>query len=155
MIRPLIRKKTLTKNFERILVPYNGTSGSNKAFRKAVSLASAIGAEIMIITCLEEKPILGFFKTKTNNQEFEKQKTHVEKWHVELKGFSKRHNVLADSKIVRNGMASVRILEFAKQHNADLIIMAKTKITNRYEKQHYQSTIENVLRNAHCPVLIL
>jgi len=64
----------LTKNFERILVPYNGTSGSNKAFRKAVSLASAIGAEIMIITCLEEKPTLGFFKTKTNKQEFEKQK---------------------------------------------------------------------------------
>ncbi len=145
----------MVKTFEHILVPYNGTTGSNKTFRKATSLASGIQAKITVITCLEEKPILGFFKTKTNNQEFEKQKTHVEKWHVELKGFSKKHNVLADSKIVRNGMASVQILEFAKQHNADLIIMAKTKITNRYEKQHYQSTIENVLRNAHCPVLIL
>ena len=145
----------MTKNFERILVPYNGTSGSNKAFRKAVSLASVIAAEIMIITCLEEKPTLGFFKTKTNRQEFEKQKRHVEKWHAELEEFSKGHGVPTGSKIVKNGMASVRILEFARQHNADLIIMAKTKISNIYEKQHYQSTIENVFRNAHCPVLIL
>ena len=145
----------MTKIFERILVPYNGTSGSNKAFRKAVSLASAIGAEIMIITCLEEKPTLGFFKTKTNRQEFEKQKKHVEKQHAELEKFSKGHDVSASSKIAKNGMASIRILEFAKQHNVDLVIMSKTKITNRYERQHYQSTIENVFRNAQCPVLIL
>jgi len=52
-------------------------------------------------------------------------------------------------------MASVKILEFAKQHDVDLIIMTKTKISSRYEKQHYQSTIENVFRNAHCPILIL
>lgn len=136
------------------MVPYNGTSGSNKAFRKAISLASVIWAEIMIITCLEEKPTLGFFKTKTNRQEFEKQKKHMEKWHVELEKFSKGHDVSASSKIVKNGMASVRILEFAKQHNVDLIIMAKTKILNRYEKRHYQSTIENVFRNVQCQILI-
>ena len=137
------------------MIPYNGTSGSNKAFRKAVSLASAIEAKITILTCLEEKPTLGFFKTKTNKQEFEKQKKHVEKQHAELEKFSKGHDVSASSKIVKNGMASVRILEFAKQHKVDLIIMSKTKITNRYEKQHYQSTIENVFRNAQCPILIL
>ncbi|WP_316504200.1 universal stress protein [Nitrosopumilus sp.] len=49
----------------------------------------------------------------------------------------------------------MRILEFAKQHKVDLIIMTKTKITSRYEKQHYQSTIENVFRNAHCPILTI
>ncbi len=145
----------MTKNFEQILVPYNGTSGSNKAFRKAVYLASSIKAKITILTCLEEKPTWGFFKTKTNKQEFEKQKKHVEKQHEELEKFSKGHNVSASSKIVKNGMASILILEFAKQHEIDLIIMARTKITNRYEKQHYQSTIENVFRNAQCPILIL
>ena len=137
------------------MIPYNGTQGSNKAFRKAVSLASAIEAKITIITCLEEKPTLGFFKTKTNKKEFEKQKRRVEKWHADLEKFSKGHDISSSSKIVKNGMASVRILEFAKQHNIDLIVMAKTKIANRYEKQHYQSTIENVFRNAQCPTLIL
>ena len=29
----------MTKTFEHILVPYNGATGSEKAFRKAISLA--------------------------------------------------------------------------------------------------------------------
>ena len=31
----------MAKTFEHILVPYNGTTGSEKAFRKAISLASS------------------------------------------------------------------------------------------------------------------
>ncbi len=145
----------MAKIFEHILVPYNGTTGSNKAFRKAVSLAVSIQAKITVITCLEERPTFGFFKTKTSKQEFEKESNHIEKQHKELEKFSKEHDVLFDSKIVKNGMASVKILEFAKQHNINLIIMTKTKMTNTYEKRHYQSTIENVFRNTSCPILIL
>ena len=145
----------MARAFDHILVPYNGTSGSNKAFRKAVSLASMIQAEITIITCLEERPTFGFFKTKTSRQEFEKERKQVEKLHVQLEEFSREHDVPFNSKIVKNGMASIKILEFAKQNKIDLIIMTKTKLTNRYEKRHHHSTIENVFRTAPCPVLIL
>ena len=141
--------------FEHILIPYNGTSGSNKAFRKGVSLASIANAKITILTCLEERPTFGFFKTKTSKQEFEKESKQIEKQHLELEKFSKDHDVLFDSKIVKNGLASVKILEFARQHDVDLIIMTKTKLTSNYEKQHYQSTIENVFRNKNCSLLIL
>ena len=145
----------MTRIFEHILIPYNGTTGSNKAFRKAMSLASSINAKVTVLTCLEERPTFGFFKTKTSKQEFEKERKLVEKQHLELEKFGKKHDISFGSKIVKNGMASVKILEFAKQHDVDLIIMTKTKITSNYEKQHYQSTIENVFRNAHCPILIL
>ncbi len=63
----------MVKTFEHILIPYNGTTGSNKTFRKATSLASEIQAKITVITCLEEKPTFRFFKTKTSKQEFEKE----------------------------------------------------------------------------------
>ena len=53
----------MTKTFDHILVPYNGTAGSEKAFRKAIYLASFIQAKITILTCLEERPTFGFFKT--------------------------------------------------------------------------------------------
>ena len=98
---------------------------------------------------------LGFFKTKTSKQEFEKERKLVEKHHLELETIAKKHTISFSSKIVKNGMASVKILEFSKQHGVDLIIMTKTKISSSYEKQHYQSTIENVFRNTHCPILIL
>ena len=145
----------MARIFEHILIPYNGTTGSQKAFRKAVSLAPSINAKITVLTCLEERPALGFFKTKTSKQEFEKERKLVEKHHLELETIAKKHAISFSSKIVKNGMASVKILEFSKQHGVDLIIMTKTKISSRYEKQHYQSTIENVFRNTHCPILIL
>ena len=145
----------MTKTFDHILVPYNGTVGSEKAFRKAISLASSIQAKITVLTCLEERQTFGFFKTKTNKQEFEKERKLVEKQHLKLEKFAIKHNVSCSSKILKNGLASSKIIEFAKQHNTDLIITTKTKFSSRYEKQHYQSTVENMYRNAPCPILIL
>ena len=146
----------MTKTFDHILIPYNGTPGSQKGFKTAVALAQVIKAKITVLTCLEERPVFGFFKTKTSRQEFEKECNFVQKQHKELEEFAGEHDVVFDSKIVKNGMVSVKILEFAKQHDdVDLIIMTKTKISSRYERQYYQSTLENVFRNAHCPILIL
>lgn len=145
----------MTKTFDHILVPYNGTAGSEKAFRKAISLASSIQAKITILTCLEERPTFGFFKTKTNKQEFEKERKLVEKQHLKLEKFAKEHDVSCSSKIAKNGLASAKIIEFAKQHDVDLIITTRTKLSSRYEKQHYHSTVENMFRNAPCPILIL
>jgi len=145
----------MTKTFGHILIPYNGTPGSEKAFRKAISLASSIQAKITILTCLEERPTFGFFKTKTSTQEFEKERNLVEKQHLKLEKFAKEHDVSCDSKVVKNGLASIKILEFAKQHDVDLIMMTRTRLSSHYEKQHYQSTIENVFRNTHCPIMIL
>lgn len=145
----------MSKTFENILVPYNGTTGSHKAFRKAISLSSLIQAKITIFTCLEERPTFGFFKTKISKQEFEKERKLVEKQHLELEKIAKKHDILFDSKIVKNGLASMQILHFAKSHDVDLIIMTKTKLSSPYEKLHYHSTIENVFRNAHCPILVI
>ena len=145
----------MTKTFEHLLVPYNGSAGSEKAFRKAISLASLIHAKITILTCLEERSTFGFFKTKTSKREFEKERNLVEKQHLKLEKFAKEHDISCSSKIVKNGLASTKILEFAKQHNVDLIVTTRTKLVSRYEKQHYHSTIENMFRNAPCPILIL
>jgi nucleotide-binding universal stress UspA family protein len=145
----------MTKTFEHILVPYNGTAGSEKAFRKAISLSETIQAKITILTCLEERQTFGFFKTKVSKQEFEKECKIIEKQHLKLEKFAKEHDVSFGSKIVKNGLASTKILEFAKQHNVDLIITTRTKLSSHYEKQYYHSTVENMFRNSPCPILIL
>lgn len=145
----------MTDIFEHILVPYNGTTGSEKAFRKAIFLAYSIQAKITVLTCLEERPTFGFFKTKISKQEFEKERQLVEKQHQKLEKLAKGHGVSCNSKIVKNGLASTKILEFAKQHDVDMIVTTRTKFSSRYEKQHYHSTVENMFRNAPCPILIL
>ncbi|MGI9567119.1 MAG: universal stress protein [Nitrosopumilus sp.] len=70
-------RKEITDTFKHILVPYNGTTCSEKIFGKAAALASSIGSKIAILTCLEELPIFGFFKTKTSKQEFEKERKMI------------------------------------------------------------------------------
>lgn len=145
----------MTKTFDHILVPYNGNTGSEKAFRKAIYLASFIQAKITILTCLEERSTFGFFKTKVNKQEFEKERKLVETQHLKLEKFAKEYDISCSSKIVKNGLASSKIIEFAKQHNVDLIITTRTRFSSRYEKQHYHSTVENMFRNTPCPILIL
>jgi len=145
----------MTKTFEHILVPYNGTAGSEKAFRKAISLAEIVQAKITLLTCLEERQTFGFFKTKASKQEFEKECKIIEKQQLTLEKFAKEHNVSCGSKIVKNGLPSTKILEFAKHHNVDLIITTRTKHSSHYEKQHYHSTVENMFRNSPCPILIL
>ena len=145
----------MSSTFENILVPYNGTAGSEKAFKKAISLACSTSAKITIITCLEERNTFGFFKTKTSKREFEKETKAVEKQHQKLEKFAKDNDIPFSSKIVKNGLPSTRILEFAKQHKVDLIITTRTKMSSRMEKQHYQSTVENMFRNSPCPILIL
>ena len=145
----------MVKTFEHILVPYNGIKNSEIAFKKAISLASLNNAKIIIITCLEERNTFGFFKTKTSKQEFQKERKMVEKQHLKLEKFAKENNISCSSKITKNGLASTRILEFTKQHNVDLIVIKRTKISSRYEKQYHHSTVENIFRNASCPILIL
>ncbi|MDH3341002.1 MAG: universal stress protein [Nitrosopumilus sp.] len=140
--------------FNHILVPCNWTPGAQKAFKKAVKLAEICQAKITILTCLEDCRTFGFFKTKASKQEFEKERRLLEKQHTDMKNLASRF-VLVDSKIVKNGKASEKILEFADRHNADLIILGKKKHSTHYEKMHYHSTMESIFRNARCAILIV
>ncbi|WP_299292939.1 universal stress protein [Nitrosopumilus sp.] len=145
----------MAKVFEHILVPYNGTSGSEKAFKKAISMASSTNSKITVLTCIEERQTFGFFKTKTSKQEYEKERKLVEKQHLILEKICKDKDIPFGSAITKNGLASERIVDYAKKHNIDLIITKRTKMTSSYEKHSYHSTVENMFRLAPCPILIL
>ena len=45
--------------------------------------------------------------------------------------------------------------KFTKQHDIDLIITTRTKLSYNYEKQHYHCTVKNMFRNIPCPIMIL
>ena len=145
----------MTGIFQHILVPYNGVPCSKIAFKKAVTLAQSIQAKITVLTCLEDCRTFGFFKTKANKQEVERESRWVEKQYEDLREYAGKHGVAINTKIVKNGVAAEKILQFADKHEVDLIIMGKKKSVSRYEKTYYQSTVESVFRNAHCPILVI
>ena len=145
----------MTRVFEHILVPYNGTVGSQKAFKKAIALAQVTQSKVTVLTCLEERTTFGLFKTKVNKQEYEKERTMVEQEHSQLEKYAIKHQVSPIFKIEKSNIPSHSILEFAEDHEVDLIIMGKRKLATRYEKVHYYSTIEDVSKSFHGGLLIL
>ena len=141
--------------FQHILVPYNGASGSQKAFKKAVALAELTKSKITVLTCLEERSTFGLFKTKTNKKDFDSEYKLVTQEHVKLKKYSSQYGVSPGFKIIKSTVASHEILEFAEKNKIDLIIMGKKKFVTRFEKTHYHSTIEDISKNFQGAVLIL
>ncbi|MDH5569082.1 MAG: universal stress protein [Nitrosopumilus sp.] len=141
--------------FQHILVPYNGTSGSQKAFKKAVALAELTKSKITVLTCLEERSTFGLFKTKTNKKDFDNEYKLVTQEHVKLKKYSSQHGVSPGFKIIKSNVASHEILEFAEKNKIDLIIMGKKNFATRFEKTHYHSTIEDISKNFQGAILIL
>ena len=141
--------------FEHILVPYNGSPGSEKAFKKAVMLAQMSKAKITILTCLEERTTFGLFKTKTNKNEYANEHKLVTQKHIVLKKYAQKYEVLPTFKIIKNISTSHAILEFADKSDVDLIIFGTRKFVSHYEKMYYPSTIEKVSKNFHGAILIL
>lgn len=137
------------------MFPYKGTTAEEKTFKQTIKLASSIGAKITILTCLEERHTFGFFKTKTSKREFEREYDTVKKHHEHMQQYATEHNITCDSKIIKDGLPSIKILEFAKKHNTELIILTKTTLSSHYEKLHHHSTVENVYKNANCALLIM
>ena len=144
----------MNKVFKHILVPYNGCPGSQKAFKKAVELAQLAKSKLTILTCMEDKATFGLFKTKTNKEEFEKERKLVTQEHANLEKYAKNLDVLPIFKITKSSMPAQDILEFATKHDVDLIVMGMRNRT-RYEKTHYPSTIEDVSKNFQNGILIL
>ena len=79
----------------------------------------------------------------------------AEKQYAELREYAGKHGVAIGTKIVKNGVAAEKILQFADKHDVDLIIMGKKKKVSRHEKTYYQSTVESVFRNTRCPILVI
>lgn len=140
--------------FEHILIPYNGCTGSQKAFKKAITLAKLTKSKITILTCLESRSMFGLFKTKTSKQEFEEEHKLVSLEHAKLGKYAKKNDISLNFRIITNNIAHDAILEFAEKQNVDLIVMGMNKRT-RYEKIHFPSTMEYISKNFQGALLIL
>ncbi len=68
-INTIVRQK-----IQKILVPYDGTKSSDRAFKNAINIAKTYGAEIKIITVIKDVATFGFFKTKADKADLVSEK---------------------------------------------------------------------------------
>ena len=143
----------MRKKIQEILVPYDGTKSSDRAFKDALNIAKTYDAEIKILTCIRDVATFGFFKTKADKKLIEKQKTMASKKIKILKEEAIKQNVSVKSKIVKADLVSEKIISYAKSEKVDLIVMSRTKYGTPAEKLHNESTVEKVFHEAPCSFL--
>lgn len=144
--------KTICVMFKNILVPYDGSEHSRKAFEYAVDMAKKYNSNVSIVTCIsggyrghpyydsrEEEAILDLQKKAALKAISQLTKTKTD---IQIR------TVILESKSVAESL-----LSYAKSHKIDLIAMGSRGIGG-FKKLILGSVASAVLQHSECPVLI-
>lgn len=140
--------------FKNILVPYDGTNFSNRAFQKALDVAKKDGSQITIFTVIEGQysAIMGY--SKINPQVIKKQQSAVKKYISKLESSAKNNNVPISVKIKQGTIIVKEIINFAKSKKFNLIVMGSHGRTG-LNKLILGSVANGVAQQAKCSVMVV
>jgi len=140
--------------FKNILVPYDGTSFSNRAFQKALDIAKKDNSKITIFTVIEGEysAIMGY--SKINPQVIKKQQSAAKKYIYKLESSAKNSGVSITVKIKQGTKIVKEILDFAKSKKFNLIVMGSHGRTG-INKLILGSVSNGVVQQAKCSVMVV
>lgn len=140
--------------FKNILVPYDATSFSNRAFHKALDVAKKDGSKITIFTVIEGvySAIGGF--SKINPNVIKKQQSAAKKFIYKLESAAKNSNVPVSVKIKQGTLIVKEIINFAKSKKFDLIVIGSHGRTG-LNKLILGSVANGVAQQAKCSVMVV
>ena len=140
--------------FNVILCPIDFSEFSVRAYRHALSLAEHYRARLVAHHVVElwQHPAVSFAASAALLDEY--CQSIRENGKEKLREFVKKHthNAIQPELVVDEGMAADAILAFAKENNADLIVMG-THGRRGYDRLMLGSVTDRVMRRASCPVL--
>ncbi|HET8719862.1 MAG TPA: universal stress protein [Candidatus Nitrosotenuis sp.] len=140
--------------FKNILVPYDASEYSNRAFEKALEIAKKDGSKITVFTVIEGEysAIMGY--SKISSQVIEKQKKAAMKHVHKLESAAKSVNVPIYPKIKQGSSIVDEIINLAKSQKSDLIVIGSHGRAGL--KRFILGSVSNaVAQQAKCPVLIV
>lgn len=140
-------------NYENIVIAIDGSKASEKAFNKAVDIAKATNAKLVLTHIVDTRT----FATaeaydKSLSERAEKYARDLLNEYVEN---AKEAGVVNVESVLKYGSPKVAIAkEVAPEHDADLIVVGATGL-NAVERFLIGSVSESVARYAKCDVLIV
>ena len=129
--------------FKRILVPVDGTRGSEQAVPYACDLAKALDAEIVVCT------VITMPAAPNSSSREQEADTYVNK----IADRFRRSGITVKTQ-VRRGEAPYEIKKGAIDWKVDAIVMA-TRSRQRVQKLVLGSVADIVVRDSHLPVLLV
>lgn len=142
-------------SFKNILIPYDGSDFSKRAFKTALDLAVKYDAELTIITCIDIHYSGTWYQdNRISDQNFNRlyktAKAEIEKLNSE----ARKYRITLDSKILESPQIVKTIIDYVKSHSIDLIVMGSHG-RKGLDKLILGSVANGVLQRANCPVLVI
>jgi len=140
--------------FGNILVPYDGSNFSNRAFKKALDIAKADDSKIIIFSVIEGEysAISGY--SRIHPAVIKKQKIAAKKLICKLESAAKSDGVTTSVKIKQGKSIVNEIITFAKSRKVDLIVMG-THGRSGLSRFILGSVANGVTQQAKCSVMVV
>jgi len=141
--------------FKNILVPFDGSKCSIRAFEKAVELAKNNDTKIKILTCIFAGHGTDMaFETKFIDMDEKRQEKAAFAEIAKMESATKKYGVSISGAIVKTKSIPNKITSFAKTQKSDLIVIGSHGRTG-FLKIVMGSVANHVLSQAPCTVLVV
>lgn len=141
--------------FSKILVPFDGSSFSMKAFRTTLEIAKRNNSKIFVLTCLEKGNLGAWYVDKRINKQIIKDAKNFAKNALsKLEKISQESDISTSIHIEEAKSISQKIINFSESQNIKLIVLGSHGQTG-FNRLILGSVSNKVSQLAKCPVLIV
>ena len=139
---------------KKILVPFDGSGYSEKAYEKALEIAEKFESDLIVMTVLQSKiPDSAGVSIQRLQELQDEQESEATSMLRKLETEAKNKKISFSIKVVHNPSSSDGIATFAENNNIDLIVMGSHGRTG-LRKIVLGSVANGVIGHTKCPVLI-
>lgn len=145
-----------TSLIKKILVPYDNSQYSQRAFAHALDVARKYGASIIVVTVTNENQEAEWVHDTPTRQKGINKSRNAEFKQIfkSLESIATKFQIHFDSTILQSNNAAESIISFASYKRVDYIIMG-THGEGKSKEMMLGRVSTNIALNAHCPVVLV
>jgi len=142
-------------NFKNIIVAYDSSSFSNRAFKSALDVAEPNKSKITIVTVITGvyQPSIGF-TMKYSEKILEKYTKTLQKTFSNLESAAQKKSIKISLKILQDPSVSKAITNYVNSHKFDLVVIGSHGRTG-LNKMILGSVANGVTQKVKCPVMVV
>lgn len=141
--------------FKKILVAFDSSGFSNRAFKNALDIAIPRTSKVTVVTVVTGtyQPSIGF-TMKYSQEMLKKHSSFLKKIFQKLSADAKKKNLNLSFKILHDPSVSKAILNYVNSHKVDLIVMGSHGRTG-LNKMLLGSVANEISHKAKCSVMVV
>jgi nucleotide-binding universal stress UspA family protein len=141
--------------FQNILIPFDLSNQSTRAFKVALDLATKYNSKLTLLTCIDVGAWHHKYYDARSDSALVKNQSKVAKKYLEkLVSLAEKNNISIKTHIITSKSVSNDIVTFAKSRKYDLIVIGSHSRTG-FDKLLLGSVANGVSQKSKCPVLIV